>query len=375
MRTARKLALSVVVFAGAAAALELGLRVAGYERPEPPPIVVMNPWDDAEMKSGESAFRFDDELLWDLKPGAPIRPPLGPPDAEADGREVEVVNAAGFRGPELPLEPEPGRLRIATLGDSSTFGYGVAYEETYGERLVDLLGERGVEAEVLDGGVVGYTALQGLVRYRRDVRKYRPDVVIAAFGAINDALFDPLNDIDKMALESRRKGFLSWLGERSRTMQWLSELGAGTRAPRRSERGPSDPPVSPAMPEGTVPRVSLEAFEESLLELARLVHEDGARFVVISMPRLKRCEKDRPHLPSYSQRVVALAERESWPLVDALTLFREHEDTRSLLLDPVHPSASGHDLIARALLDVLPVPGDEEPGRPRGDAPHPEEDP
>jgi lysophospholipase L1-like esterase len=374
MRTARKLALSVAVFAGAAAALELGLRGAGYERPEPPPIVVMNPWDDAEMETGESAFRFDGELLWELRPGAPIRPPLGPP-APTDAQQ-EVVNPAGFRGPGLAPEPVPGRLRIATLGDSSTFGYGVAYEDTYGERLVELLGERGVEAEVLDAGVVGYTALQGLVRYRRDVRRYRPDVVVAAFGAINDALFDPLNDIDKMALESRRGGLVRWLDERSRTMQWLSELGAGTRTPHRSERGPSDPPVSPAMPEGNVPRVSLEAFEDALLELARLVREDGARFVVISMPRLKRTEKDRPHLPSYSQRVVALAEREGWPLVDARTLFREHDETRSLLIDPVHPSASGHDLIARALLDVLPLPPDEALSERSGAAPFPaEEDP
>jgi lysophospholipase L1-like esterase len=94
------------------------------------------------------------------------------------------------------------------------------------------------------------------------------------------------------------------------------------------------------------------------------------------MPRLKRTEKDRPHLPSYSQRVVALAEREGWPLVDARTLFREHDETRSLLIDPVHPSASGHDLIARALLDVLPLPPDEALSERSGAAPFPaEEDP
>jgi len=53
------------------------------------------------------------------------------------------INSLGFRGPELDLDT-PGVLRVLLLGDSFTFGYGVEYEQTFGNRLEQNLSEAGI---------------------------------------------------------------------------------------------------------------------------------------------------------------------------------------------------------------------------------------
>ena len=61
------------------------------------------------------------------------------------------TNSIGLRGPEL-ADPKP-EIRIACVGDSVTFGWGVSYEESYPARLERLLIERGRSVEVLNAGV------------------------------------------------------------------------------------------------------------------------------------------------------------------------------------------------------------------------------
>ena len=52
-------------------------------------------------------------------------------DAEFTGGNPNAVNAQGLRGPEVAPAKEPGELRILGLGDSTTFGTGVAWEEAW----------------------------------------------------------------------------------------------------------------------------------------------------------------------------------------------------------------------------------------------------
>jgi lysophospholipase L1-like esterase len=52
-------------------------------------------------------------------------------DAEFTGGKPNAVNALGLRGPAVTPAKKPGELRILGLGDSTTFGTGVAWEEAW----------------------------------------------------------------------------------------------------------------------------------------------------------------------------------------------------------------------------------------------------
>jgi hypothetical protein len=68
--------------------------------------------------------------------------------------------------------------RIALVGDSYTFGEVVPYEDTWGYRMQQQLGER---CQVLNFGVGGYGVDQMYLRYLKDVRAWHPDLVILGF--------------------------------------------------------------------------------------------------------------------------------------------------------------------------------------------------
>ena len=95
------------------------------------------------------SFRLSDNpvLRYELAPGAP------------DGDTV--LNRDGMRDREFPLAKPPGTFRIACIGDSITFGFGIDHPaDTYPQRLESLLnsycGSSSQRFEVLNFGVPGY---------------------------------------------------------------------------------------------------------------------------------------------------------------------------------------------------------------------------
>ncbi len=75
---------------------------------------------------------------------------------EADGSERTVthdVGPHGWRGAPFLPQKQPNATRIATVGDSHTFGWGVAEDETLAVRLERELRAQGAAVEVLNLGI------------------------------------------------------------------------------------------------------------------------------------------------------------------------------------------------------------------------------
>lgn len=140
----------------------------------------------------ENYFRYDPHTQWSLRPG--YRGP-GPNLPDVPLSYDLRVNDAGFRGGPLELNKPRGAVRLAALGDSVTFGFGVAEGETFHARVVaalflDITPRR---IEGINGGVPGFTSFQGpgatsLVRRlglgaRPDARAMLPRVSLSEFEA------------------------------------------------------------------------------------------------------------------------------------------------------------------------------------------------
>jgi lysophospholipase L1-like esterase len=93
------------------------------------------------------------------------------------------TNATGQRmDVELPADKPAGTYRIATLGDSSTMGWGVPVEDAYPALLAEILSERHPRVEVLNFGTVGFSSHNGFEQLRAEVLRTAPDLVTVAFG-------------------------------------------------------------------------------------------------------------------------------------------------------------------------------------------------
>ena len=120
-----------------------------------------------------------------------------------DGHWKFTTNSKGLRDSrEFSYDKPTGTLRVLALGDSHTQGYEVRQEATYAAVLERYLDRYGMQADVLNAGVSGFSTAEELAYLENEGYRYDPDVVVLGFFA-NDFL-----DNDKAALFDVRDGKL-----------------------------------------------------------------------------------------------------------------------------------------------------------------------
>jgi len=75
--------------------------------------------------------------------------------------------------------PDPARPRVAMLGDSLVWSEEVSIEDSLPRRLEHALAAS--HAEVLNFGVTGYDTAQEAAWFERQVRQFRPGVVVVVY--------------------------------------------------------------------------------------------------------------------------------------------------------------------------------------------------
>ncbi|MEW6744833.1 MAG: GDSL-type esterase/lipase family protein [Planctomycetota bacterium] len=324
-RRVAKLLLCLMVMIILPASLEIGSYLFGsFPFAADPLIADYHPqWSELRV--------YDPLLFWGLQPGLKL--------------ENIVTNGLGLRCPEIPVEKN-GEFRILSLGESTTFGDRIRYEECYSARLEKALGQfRGKPLRVINAGVPGYSLFQGYIYLKSRGLELEPDGVLLYFG-INDFLpVTYLAERDAMAQSStvglndwelfwRRESFLhkvtSWISQHS-------NLVRGIRSLLHRE-------IQPSMlrqAEGRV-RVPPEHRIELLKRIAGLCRERGIPLIII-VPWYREFFMHGPLLREF-------AAEHGLPLVDLPEELADlTEATSNYFIDPMHPNAAGHGLIAEAI--------------------------
>ena len=154
-RLLQNLVLFSVTFFLCVAAFEIILRLSGY--------------------GNQVIYQPDPKLYWKLKPDQDCYTKIG--------RNPIRINSLGTRGPEFQIEKPADTIRILSLGDSRTFGWGLSDEETYSRRLQSLLQEyvgKDKRVEVINAGVNAWSYPQMWVYFRDTGLKFKPDIVVLA---------------------------------------------------------------------------------------------------------------------------------------------------------------------------------------------------
>lgn len=253
------------------------------------------------------------------------------------------VNAQGFRGPELSPTKPPGTVRVAGIGDSVMFGWGVGEEELYLARLARLLAERepGVRWEWINSAVPGYSTPIEVEVLEDRVLRYAPDLVIVGFVP---------NDVELPNFIRSPSPYLRL--DRS-------YLGRFVRALRKGlARTPDDRLAAAPRDESEIPAEyralrGMTAVVGAIERLGRLA--DARRFeaLVLAYPacpaELRAVSSAQGFLCLESGPAFArwLADRELGPEASPLVLAPD---------DP-HPSPLGHSVLAETVLAHLEQSG------------------
>jgi lysophospholipase L1-like esterase len=266
----------------------------------------------------------------------PAEPALGHvhrPGSRAHLMDVDVqINSDGLRDREYPVTRTTAR-RFLFLGDSLTFGWGVAADATFEAILEAELG-RTRPTEVLNLGIGNYNTVQEVRLLEVKGLKYAPDDVVV-FYFINDAEATP---------RSSAWGFL----DRSYAVTFFWSKGKALRSrlqPQRSFRS-----YYAMLYEDDRP--GWRAARDAFARLKSLCDPAGIRLRVVLLPELHQLD---PYAFAPEHAKVASALDALGVLhLDVSPSFRGQDPRRLwVATDDAHPNAAAHRLIATATLPFL----------------------
>ena len=128
-----------------------------------------------KIVDSDSAYSFDEEVLVSLKPN--ISKKFERQMVNGGETIIWKSNSLGFRGEELQKNPD---IRVMVYGDSNIQARFSYLKNTYPEKLEGYLKEdlKNPNIEVINAGLVGAGPDQNMLRLKRDIGKYKPDIVV-----------------------------------------------------------------------------------------------------------------------------------------------------------------------------------------------------
>lgn len=276
-------------------------------------------------------------------------------DRQTEHGDPIHINDLGLRDEDFPRHKPTGEYRILLLGDSLTFGIGVAQEQTFPRRLHHQLLTRcgGGSVRVMNAGVMGYDSKQErdyLTAYGFDLE---PDLVVVMFFHndiwFNERKISPLEFYGRDAL--RRTALFRAIEQwhRSRLAEQMGQDGSiealkQTQFLQLLKQYTGEVPSNPKSPEeATNTRIAAAI----LGEMRSMCRNRSIRFAVAMLPAFHNTAD-----PTLANVQGALA----WELNQAkikhtylIDALKDAHPSCWLDFDPGHLSPHGHQLVADAI--------------------------
>ncbi len=278
----------LIVIASLAAVIDVALRFALFDAPPPihPPTLQAYEGYLAPNQIGA------------LSPDKPVYP--------AGAR----LNRFGMRMGAVSVDKPENSVRIAIMGGSAAYGWGVSQQQSFAALVGPLLeqGSGGANIEVLNFGAPGFSTYQGAKQYEWLVHNFSPDILVLAFG-LYDGFEARVSDADWYGpLEEAGAGLApNLISQYSALGHWW---GAGGRVAAMQQ-------VQQLYDERLksnqwTPRVSFDEFKTNLSAIIQHHTQSGGGVVLANLNLLNY---------AYSDALRSLAEEVGAPFFDARAMF------------------------------------------------------
>ena len=276
------------------------------------------------------------------------------------------TNSAGFRDREHAKVKKRGTLRILGLGDSFTFGWGVAADESFLSRLEKLLHDAtGKDVEVINTGVPGWGLNQYYLYLKERGVQHSPDVVILNYFVNNNR--DKI--LETIPAKEKYQGGLHYEGgflRHLRVYNFAKSLSVlvknknrRTRVPhlrsldaRRHEWSSRERLLLVAPPEDLRDQYH-HVLNEYVRRIQQIAHDHQALFMILLIPDIAQLH--HPETQYINHVIKNLSVRYDIPFVDMTPIFEQAPTVQTYYLWPedAHTNVLGHLKIAETLIQIL----------------------
>jgi lysophospholipase L1-like esterase len=251
------------------------------------------------------------------------------------------INSLGFRDREISVQKPPGTYRIVALGDSTTFGWGAPFDQTYPKVLEKSLNEnppspKWSKYEVINTGVGNYNTAQELAMLKQNGLRLDPDMVTIGW-YINDAEPTPVPSNNWIAFHSY--GYI-WLT--SNLDGVLRNLGA-----RQSYKDYYLSLYNPNQP-------GLPKMRQAFAELAALCKQRNIPLHILLVPELHTLSGNY-EFKQIDDLIREIGKENDVPVLDLINAFPPDGDPRRFWASPEddHPNGAANVLIGNYISQTL----------------------
>ncbi len=300
---------------------------------------------------GEIMFEADPQRFWRLKPSLQL-------SAKTDKRwSGMIANSLGYRNREFSLKKLSGTYRIVCIGDSTTFGFGVDWNDAWPCRLEELLNARsgGGRFEVINAGVPGYTSYQGLQYVKQVLPALQPNLVIVTFGNNDGWSWDDHTDREFARSRHERAGTSVLNSSRALQLGTLWYQSRFDKSHRPDHRWADDVWSYRTEPNWT-PRVPVTEFAENLSKIALLCRQAGTDVVLVQWPDRIQLGGTPTLRQKYLDAVEVVCAEQALARANVVATFMARSgETRTMYLpdDNIHVGAAGNRIVAGAIEEVV----------------------
>ena len=243
------------------------------------------------------------------------------------------INTDGLRDREYPVK-NGDNYRIIVLGDSLTFGWGVAEQDTFSNLLEENL-NKSYPTEIINFGTGNYNTEQEVNLFKEKGLKYKPDKVVL-FYFINDAEATP---------EKSKLWFLGYSEFISFYWSRVNSLMDKYLSSQSFEEYYS-----------TLYREDQEGWKNTtsaILELKQLCEKENVQLQVVLLPELHDT-KNQIFREVYDGMANFLGGN-NIEYVNLARLFKEQNNEMDLWVsyDDAHPNAIAHKKIAESITEFI----------------------
>ena len=284
------------------------------------------------------------------------------------------LNSAGFRSPEIAMQPSRNCVRLAVMGASETFGYAESPGKEFPSQLADSLNHHGCY-EVLNTAVTGLSLTGQIQLWENWISRFEPEVVVVyaspVFYLSNDPPeFQTPEQHAQATTTTRQRVFSSRLLMRIHDRVHYPSFIQRRRVAKKLARSISGKP--PEWFFENVPQERLSLFRQHLDSLLTSIAARGARPVLVTHAmrfgaQLTTADVDLLHAwrqftPRAKENVLIefenaaaetvrqLAQDRGVALVDAAKLMTGHTDW---FADFTHFNDQGAAVIAHAIAGTV----------------------
>jgi lysophospholipase L1-like esterase len=304
--------------------LEVALRIAGFGNIE--------------------IYQADPLVYWRLKPNQDCF-------TKVDHKPVHV-NSHGTRGPEFQPAKPANTIRILSLGDSKTFGWGLTEAESYSgliEKMLQQQAGAGRRVEVINAGVNAWSYAQMHTYLREFGLKFQPDVVILADANLWTQFSD--QNSPEFVKAFMRRVWLKNLLRRSATYHYIMEYKLQeVYAKHRTKFVPMDPKQDTFFKaqQAADPDAFFRNHIEGICSLARSNH---IKPLLLHMPIMGQLRNPEGNNVLKAKELVS--RKLGVPLVDMTADMKPLGTNLFLEADEAHLNVRGNQMVAQRLFTSL----------------------